>query len=147
MILDDCDFISLPTCKTFTRIFSLRILLVTQQYLKRSLTSVLLDFVHISSVAWIMVMAMGILIYYTSGIILYVSHDKMDVAEFLVWTIVSGVILFLIIALILYTKMRSIVSKMLVMKLTIADETTGEEKSYRHFSALQTKMKSYDQIK
>jgi hypothetical protein len=118
-----------------------------QQYLKRSLTSVLLDFVHISSAAWIMVMALGILLYYISGIILNVSENEMNVYEFLAWTLGSGVILFLAIAVVLFTKMRSIISKILVMKLTIEDDDAGKQKNFKGFTALRTKMKSYDQIK
>ena len=118
-----------------------------KQYLKRSLTSVLLDFVHISSAAWIMVMALGILLYYISGIILNVSENEMNVYEFLAWTLGSGVILFLAIAVVLFTKMRSIISKILVMKLTIEDDDAGKQKNFKGFTALRTKMKSYDQIK
>ena len=119
----------------------------TQQYLKRSLTSVLLDFVHISSAAWIMVMALGILLYYISGITLNVTANKYTVYELLVGALASGVGLFLVITMVLYAKMRKIVSKILVMKLTIEDKQTGRQNTFRGFSALQTKMKSIDQIK
>lgn len=119
----------------------------TQQYLKRSLTSVLLDFVHISSAAWVMVMALGILLYYISGITLNVTANKYTVYELLVGALASGVGLFLVITMVLYAKMRKIVSKILVMKLTIEDKQTGRQNTFRGFSALQTKMKSIDQIK
>ncbi|KAL3802312.1 hypothetical protein HJC23_007137, partial [Cyclotella cryptica] len=109
------------------------------QYLKRSLTSVLLDFVHISSVAWVMLMATGILIYYISGIILHASEDKMKVLEFMIWVLASLMTIFLVISIVLFFKMRSIFSKILVMKLTIDDEDNGT-KSWRGFTALRTEM-------
>lgn len=92
-------------------------------------------------------MALGILLYYISGITLNVTASKLTVYEFLVGALASGVVLFLIISLLLYFKMRDIINKILVMKLTIQDDMTGRQKTFRGFSAIQTKMKSYDQIK
>lgn len=94
-----------------------------------------------------MVMALGILLYYISGITLNATADKLTVYEFLVGALASGVVLFLIISVILYFKMRNIISKILVMKLTISDDMTGRQRTFRGFSALQSKMKSVDQIK
>ena len=115
------------------------------QYLKRSLTSVLLDFVHISSAAWIMIMALSILLYFICGIALSATGDKVTVYEFLISAMSSGAVLFLIISFVLYLKMKTIISKILVMKLFVEDEE-GREKTFRGFTALQRKMKSYDQI-
>ncbi len=52
------------------------------QYLKRCLTSVLLDFVHISPVVWIMLMATANLMYFASGIIPSTSGNEMEVYSF-----------------------------------------------------------------
>lgn len=92
-------------------------------------------------------MALGILLYYISGITLNVTANKYTVYELLVGALASGVGLFLVITMVLYAKMRKIVSKILVMKLTIEDKQTGRQNTFRGFSALQTKMKSIDQIK
>lgn len=91
-----------------------------------------------------MIMAFGVFLYYISGIILHASHNKVDVYQFLVYVMESLIILFLAIAVILFLKMRSVFSKILVMKLTIEDEEG--EKSWRGFSALRTGMKSFDQL-
>ena len=115
------------------------------QYLKRSLTSVLLDFVHISSAAWIMIMALSILLYFICGIALNSTGDKVTVYDFLISAISSGAVLFLIVSFVVYLKMKTIISKILVMKLFVEDEE-GSRKTFRGFTALQSKMKSYDQI-
>ena len=130
----------------FSVLFSSGLTYSFQQYLKRSLTSVLLDFVHISSVAWVMLMATGIVIYYISGIILHVSEDKVKVLEFMIWVLASLMTLFVVISIILFFKMRSIFSKILVMKLTI-DDGDNRTKSWRGFTALRTEMKSFDQLR
>lgn len=93
-----------------------------------------------------MIMALSIILYYISGITLNVTADKLTVYEFLVGAMASGVVLFLIISIVLYFKMRGIISKMLVMKLHVQDDE-GRETTFRGFSALRTKLKSYDQIK
>jgi hypothetical protein len=103
--------------------------------------------VHISSAAWIMVMALGILFYYLSGITLNFTAEKYSVYELLAGALAAAVGLFLVISVVLFYKMRKIISKILVMKLTIEDVNTGRQNTFRGFSALQTKMKSIDQIK
>ena len=82
-------------------------------YLKRSLTGVLLDFVHVSTTAWIMLMATGNLVYFLSGIILSSSKSNMTVSEFLSVIFFVLTTLFVVIALVLYFKMRSIFSQIL----------------------------------
>lgn len=91
-------------------------------------------------------MALSVILYYISGITLNVTADKLTVYEFLVGAMASGVFLFLIISIVLYFKMRDIISKMLVMKLHVQGDD-GMETTFRGFSALRTKLKSYDQIK
>lgn len=91
-------------------------------------------------------MALSVILYYISGITLNVTADKLTVYEFLVGAMASGVVLFLIISIVLYFKMRDIISKMLVMKLHVQGDD-GMETTFRGFSALRTKLKSYDQIK
>lgn len=82
-------------------------------YLKRSLTSVLLDFVHISSSAWVMLMATGNLIYFLSGIILSKTRSKYAVPEFLVIVFFVMCVFFVVCVLGIYFKMKKIFSKIL----------------------------------
>jgi len=113
-------------------------------YLKRSLTSVLLDFVHISSSAWVMLMATGNLIYFLSGIILSKTRSKYAVPEFLVIVFFVMCVFFVVCVLGIYFKMKKIFSKILHMKLTVNDES-GLRKTYADFSAL-LDGKSVDQL-
>ncbi|KAL7553150.1 hypothetical protein ACHAWF_016399 [Thalassiosira exigua] len=94
-------------------------------YLKRSLTSVLLDFVHIHSAAWIMLMATANLMYFLSGMLLSVAKDIGEVSEFLTFTFVALMVAFICLAFVLYFKMRRVFSQILRMKLTVLDEDMG----------------------
>jgi hypothetical protein len=91
------------------------------QYLKRCLTSVLLDFVHISPFAWIMLMATANLMYFASGIILSVSGNEMEVNRFFAFITIAMMLCFVAIAFFLYFHMKYIFSKILHMKLTVFD--------------------------
>ncbi len=82
-------------------------------YLKRSLTSVLLDFVHISSSAWVMLMATGNLIYFLSGMILSKTRSKYSVPEFLVIVFFVMCVFFVVCVLGIYFKIKKIFSKIL----------------------------------
>ena len=82
-------------------------------YLKRSLNSVLLAFVDISSSAWILLMATGNLMYFLSGMILSVSKSKYSVAEFLVIVFFVMCALFVVFVFGIFFKMRWVFSKML----------------------------------
>ena len=115
-------------------------------YLKRSFTSVLLDFVHISPAAWIMLMATCNLLYYLSGMMLNVTGDGEKVEEFLMYIFFAMMIIFVAFAIILYFKMRSIFSKIMHMKLTVCDPEEGTRKTWRTSlkSATETEV---DQVK
>lgn len=93
------------------------------RYLKRSLTAVLLDFVHISSAAWILLMATANLIQFLAGVILNATSDSLVVEKFLTVFFFAVMILFVVAALVLYFKMRSIFSNMLRMRLTAGKKT------------------------
>ena len=117
-------------------------------YLKRSLTSVLLDFVHISSAAWIGLMATANLLYFLSGMILNATSNALEVEEFLMYIFFALVIIFVAFAFVLYFKMRSIFSRILHMKLTVFDSEEAQRKTWRGFTALNSKAtKSVDQVK
>lgn len=115
-------------------------------YLKRSLTTVLLDFVHISSAAWILLMATANLLYFLSGMILYKTEDSLDVEQFLFYIFVACMVFFVGFAFVLYFKMKSIFSSILRMKLTVMDTEGSTHKAWRGFSALDT-AKSVNQVK
>jgi hypothetical protein len=91
------------------------------QYLKRSLTNVLLDFVHISPVSWMMLMATTILIYFAAGMILSVTKNGLEVEKFYLCLSISMVACFVATSFVLYFRMKSIFSKILHMKLTVVD--------------------------
>ena len=100
-------------------------------YLKRSLTSVLLDFVHISPAAWIMLMATANLLYFLSGMLLHATKDSMEVEEFLTYIFFVLMIVFVAFAFVLFFKMKSVFTKILKMKLTINDESNSARKTFR----------------
>ena len=126
-------------------------------YLKRSLTSVLLDFVHISSGAWILLMATANFLYFISGMIMNALKEAVLVEEFLLGIFFALMIFFVVFAFVLYFKMKSIFSKILYMKLTDINDTEEEEehtKTWRGFTVLNSsrnssnnKSKSVDQVK
>jgi len=117
-------------------------------YLKRSLTSVLLDFVHISSTAWILLMATANLLYFLSGMILYKTKQSFEVEEFLMYMFFAMMIIFVVFAFILYFKMRSIFSEILHMKLTVYDTEEAVGKTWRGFTVLNSiNNRSVDQMK
>lgn len=105
-------------------------------YLKRSLTSVLLDFVHISPVAWIMLMATTNLMYFASGIIRSVSKDEKEVDGFFAFIAISMMLCFVSITFVLYFHMKSIFSQILHMKLTVfdAEEEITRSESFLHLT-------------
>ncbi|KAL3822990.1 hypothetical protein ACHAXA_008130 [Cyclostephanos tholiformis] len=105
-------------------------------YLKRSLTSVLLDFVHISPVAWLMLMATTNLMYFASGMILSVSTNALNVERFFLYISISLVACFLAVSFVLYFRMKFIFSKILHMKLTVVDAEDEITRTWRGFSAL-----------
>ena len=67
-------------------------------YLKRSLTSVLLDFVHISSGAWILLMATANFLYFISGMIMNALKEAVLVEEFLLGIFFALMIFFVVFA-------------------------------------------------
>ena len=99
-------------------------------YLKRSLTSVLLDFVHISPAAWITLMASGNLLYFLSGMILSVTKDSVEVEEFLMYIFFAMMILFVAIAFVVFFKMKIIYYEITRMKLTIYDQNQSRQKTW-----------------
>ena len=104
-------------------------------YLKRSLTTVLLDFVHISSYAWILLMATANLLYFLSGMILSVTGTSLDVEEFLMYIVFALMVIFVAFAFVLYFKMKSIFSNILHMKLTLYDRDTASRIIWRGSSS------------
>ncbi|KAL3801884.1 hypothetical protein ACHAW5_008670 [Stephanodiscus triporus] len=106
-------------------------------YLKRSLTSVLLDFVHISPGAWISVMATANLIHFGGGMLeVDRSEDDVEVERYLAYTCISMMLCFIVLAFVLYFQMKSIFSKILHMKLTVADSEEDVARTWRGFSVL-----------
>lgn len=117
-------------------------------YLKRSMTVILLDYVHISSAAWILLMATANLLYFLSGMILNVTKTSLEVEEFLMYIFFAMMVVFVAFAFLLYFKMRSIFEKILHMKLTVFDDESSRRKTWKGFSALDLRhTKSIDQIK
>jgi Ca2+/H+ antiporter len=84
------------------------------------LTSVLLDFVHISPGAWISVMATANLIYFAVGMLAR-SEDEVVVERYLAYICISMMFCFIAFAFVLYFQMKTIFSKILHMKLTVSD--------------------------
>ncbi|KAL7540630.1 hypothetical protein ACHAXR_010673 [Thalassiosira sp. AJA248-18] len=114
-------------------------------YLKRSLTSVLLDFVHISSAAWILLMATANLLYFLSGMLLNVTEDSVEVEEFLMYIFFAMMVIFVVIAFILFFKMKSVFSQISRMKLTIFDSEGSMKQTFRR-GASPLDSKSIDQL-
>ncbi|KAL3803635.1 hypothetical protein ACHAW5_006397 [Stephanodiscus triporus] len=99
-------------------------------YLDRSLRSVLVDFVHISPLAWISVMAIGNLLFYIAGMILNNTHTIPTVEKFLVLTFMSLMVVFVAIMTVLYFKMRYIFYKIQHLQLdNVIDDDRNNTKS------------------
>jgi len=118
-------------------------------YLKRSLTSVLLDFVHISPAAWILLMATANLLYFLSGMLLNATADSYEVEEFLMFIFFGMMAFFVVAAFVLFFKMKSIAYNILRMKLTIRDDDKSRRKTWNQgiAPALASRGKSVDQVK
>jgi len=87
-------------------------------YLDRSLKSALLDFVHISPVAWGMFMATANMLFFIGGVILNDTEHPTSVREFFInfsFYLISG---FVVIVIVLYFKMRYIFYKIQQLKLS-----------------------------
>lgn len=98
-------------------------------YLKRCLSSVLLDLVHISPAAWIMLMATANLLFFALGMIFNVSMDSHNVELCLVTIVLVLMVVFVVFGFLLYFRMKFILSKILHMKLTIFDANLSMDKS------------------
>ncbi len=107
-------------------------------YLKRCLTSVLLDLVHISSAAWIMLMASANLLFFTMGMIFNVSMDAHDVELCLIIIVVGLMVVYVVFGFALYFRMKFIFSKIMHMKLTIFDAKLSMDRSESSLSVFTT---------
>eukprot|EP00804_Cyclotella_cryptica_P005212 CCRYP_018899-RE/>CCRYP_018899-RE protein AED:0.10 eAED:0.10 QI:455/0.55/0.8/1/0.55/0.7/10/382/1227 len=94
-------------------------------YLKSSLTDTLLEFVHISSSVWIMLMITANLIYFASGMILYFSESQSTLPGFLVGTFIAIMALCWGVALLLFFKMKDIFEHILIMPIPRENDDTG----------------------
>ena len=87
-------------------------------YLERSLRNVLVDFVHISPLAWISVMAIANLLFFVTAMILNNTRASPGTGKFLLYTFVTLMVLSVASTIVLYFKMRHIVFKIQHMKLS-----------------------------
>ena len=111
-------------------------------YLKRSLTSVLLDFVHINAAAWIALMATANVIYFLAGVLLEKTRNESSITWFLTGCFVVMVVAYIILSIVMSMKMEKIYSQTLRMKLSAE---SGEETT-ETFTALASQAKSVDQL-
>ena len=103
-------------------------------YLNLSLTSVLLEFVHISSAAWIMLMASANILYFLSGAILDATGYTGSVTTFMVSVFFSVAALFVVLQFFITMKMKSIFSHIIntktwTVRAADADESMKERRS------------------
>jgi len=115
-------------------------------YLKRSLTSVLLDFVHISPAAWICLMATANLLYFLSGMLLNSTQTSLEVEEFLMYIFFALMVLFVAFAFVLFFKMKSIFSNILHMKLTVYESQESSRRKTWIDGAVRSGTKYVDQV-
>jgi uncharacterized membrane protein len=87
-------------------------------YLERSLTSALLELVHISPAAWIVFIAICNLMFFIAGMILNNTESYPIVEEFLLYFLIAFMVVFVAIVIALYFKMRYIFRKMQQLKLS-----------------------------
>lgn len=87
-------------------------------YLERCLKSALLDFVHISPVAWGMFMATANMVFFIGGMILNKTENKPSVREFSIDFFFYLILVFVVIVIVLYCKMRYIFYKIQQLKLS-----------------------------
>lgn len=111
-------------------------------YLKRSLTSVLLDFVHINAAAWIALMATANMIYYFAGVLIAKTRNEKSAGWFLAGCFVVMVVGYIILSVVMSMKMEKIYSQTLRMKLSAQSGEEGTES----FTALASRAKSVDQL-
>ena len=103
-------------------------------YLNLSLTSVLLEFVHISPAAWILLMASTNILYFLSGAILDATGYTGSVTTFMVSVFFSVAALFVVLQFFITMKMKSIFSHIIntktwTVRAADADESMKERRS------------------
>ncbi len=102
-------------------------------YLNLSLTSVLLEFVHISPAAWILLMASANILYFLSGAILDATGYTGSVTTFMVVVYFSVAAAFAVLQFLITLKMKSIFSHIINTRTWTAqaavDENLEEQRS------------------
>ena len=110
-------------------------------YLKRSLNSVLLDFVHINVGAWIALMATANVIYYLAGVLIATTKDQSSAGWFLACCFAVMVVGYIMLSVVMSMKMEKIYSQTLRMKLS-----AGSGEGAETFTALASRAKTVDQL-
>ena len=102
-------------------------------YLNLSLTSVLLEFVHISPAAWILLMASANVLYFLSGAILDATQYVGSITTFLLGVFFTVLIMSVILQFLITLKMKSIFSHIINTKTwttrTAVDVSVDEKRS------------------
>jgi len=86
----------------------------THLFYRIIISDVMLDFVHISPVTWIMLMATTNLIYFTMEMIMHVSLDSLLVERFIAYIPISMMSFFAVFALILC---KSVIHSLVVVMM------------------------------
>ncbi len=95
-------------------------------YLNLSLTSVLLEFVHISPAAWILLMASANVIYFLSGAILDATRYVGSITTFLLVVFFTVMIMSVILQFLITLKMKSIFSHIINTKTWTTTVRSGD---------------------
>jgi hypothetical protein len=92
---------------------NLPLTLKVSDYLKRSEESVLMHMVHVSGTAWLLLTGGLILIYFVEGLVGNLTQDRTVVSNTMTGIFFGMLIVFIVICMILYFKMRSVFERIL----------------------------------
>ena len=120
----------------FIKAHDLPITFNVSQYLKRSELHVLTKLVHISTFAWLLLTGAVALVYFLMGVTVFITDgDNRTVGLALTWVFFVVNIIFVLISLLLYNKMKRIFRYIMHMKLISNDTSIRFNSTNRRSSA------------
>jgi hypothetical protein len=92
----------------FLEAYKLPLKLRISDYLIRSEQQVLIKLVHVSSIAWLLLTAAMNVLYFCLGLVAYQTEDGELVGTTMIWIFFWCLVMFLLLAVLVYNKMKSI---------------------------------------
>jgi Mlo family len=120
---------------------NLPLTLKVSDYLKRSEESVLMNMVHVSGTAWLMLTGVFNVMYFAEGLVANKTQDPAVVSKSMSGIFFAMLISFIVICILLYFKMRSIFQQILYVSKCLANATCSNLLSHNPLLHLRSKMK------